>query len=397
MLNFVNKQDNTAPLPSGLLTAAEDNVRFNELENGVTTAGITLDENTSTDLFMLAQAMARYASGGIFCRDTGGANTYVLSTPKAFRLSKAYFTGLMVMFHPGAANTGPSTVNYNSIGAKKVFNSVGDALAAGDIATNTLTLLTYDETLDEGSGAFKISPWSMPMRSVGNGVAVYEGMKAGRQKIRSVIAGTGMTIDLVEYPAASGEYGIRFASSGGGGGGSLTDGDKGDITVSSSASVWTIDPDVVDNTKAANMPANTFKARLSTLGDPQDLTGTQAAQILPDAASGVKGMVTPDGNVGHFLNGTGAWSTPAASFPIFPAPGSYTMQVVHNSSLYSLVAVGDSKNATGTGSWYEFGVNPALPAGVWKLVGLSQLNESSGSGGTSETVPGTLAAFQRTS
>lgn len=61
---------------------------------------------------------------------------------------------------------------------------------------------------------------------------------------------------------------------------SIPDGDKGDITVASAGSSWTIDADVVTNTKLANMPANTIKGRSATTGDPQDLTPSQAKAVL---------------------------------------------------------------------------------------------------------------------
>ena len=391
MRDFATKIDNTAPNASGILTADEDNVRFRELENIVSTAGMTLDGPTGpdTDLNMISQAIARYASGGVVGQDTGGADTYVIGSIGSFILPKSYFKGMMVIFYPGAANTGPSTINVNSIGTKQIYNSIGGALVAGDIAASTLTMLLYDPTLNSGAGAFKIAPWSMPMRSVGGAVDVYEGMKAGRHKIRSLMAGTNITLDLIESPASSGEYKIRITSTGGGGGGTLTDGDKGDITVTSSGAVWTIDPDVVDNTKAANMPANTFKMRLSTLGDPQDLNGSQAMSILPDATSGVKGAVTPDGNPAHYLNGQGNWTTPSASFPIYPAAGSYTM-IVKNSSSALNGFVGQTKNATGTGSWASS--NITLPGGVWLMISGFVIREFNGG---NENNPAEALFFQR--
>lgn len=63
--------------------------------------------------------------------------------------------------------------------------------------------------------------------------------------------------------------------------GSVADGDKGDITVSGSGSVWTIDTSAVSNTKLANVATNTFKGRVSAgSGDVQDLTVAQVKTAL---------------------------------------------------------------------------------------------------------------------
>ncbi len=63
------------------------------------------------------------------------------------------------------------------------------------------------------------------------------------------------------------------------------DGDKGDITVSSSGAAWAIDNDVVTNAKAADMAAATIKLRAvgAGTGDPTDGTPDQAMTILDTA------------------------------------------------------------------------------------------------------------------
>lgn len=73
------------------------------------------------------------------------------------------------------------------------------------------------------------------------------------------------------------ENGWQFAAITG-----VTDGDKGDITVSASGATWTIDNDVVSNATLANMAQATIKGRADAAGtgDPTDLTAAQVLTIL---------------------------------------------------------------------------------------------------------------------
>ena len=64
--------------------------------------------------------------------------------------------------------------------------------------------------------------------------------------------------------------------------GSISDGDKGDVTVSGSGTSWVIDNNVVSNGKLATMAEATFKGRAvgAGTGNPVDLTPAQALAVL---------------------------------------------------------------------------------------------------------------------
>lgn len=162
MWNYGTKTNNTAPAAGGVLSAEEDNDRFNELKNAVTSAGISLETSGSTpvDQQMLAQAMARYASGGRIGQDTGSANTYVVGGSGTFRLPQALFKYMDVLWHAGADNNGASTLNAWGRGAKPLYDHLGNALVGGEIKQGFLCQATYDPTLNTGSGAYKLAPWS---------------------------------------------------------------------------------------------------------------------------------------------------------------------------------------------------------------------------------------------
>lgn len=93
------------------------------------------------------------------------------------------------------------------------------------------------------------------------------------------------------------------------GGGGVSDGDKGDITVSGSGATWTIDNDVVSNAKMANMAASTIKARVTgSTGDPEDATLSQVLDLVGSAANG--DMLVRSG---------GTWGRLPAPTGFFPA------------------------------------------------------------------------------
>mgnify|MGYP003473221595 CR=1 FL=1 len=103
----------------------------------------------------------------------------------------------------------------------------------------------------------------------------------------------------------------------------VSDGDKGDVTVSSSGTVWTVDNDVVTNAKLANMATATIKGRTTAgTGDPEDLTATQATALLDamvgdSGSGGTKGLVpapaSGDAAAGKFLKADGTWAVASGS------------------------------------------------------------------------------------
>jgi hypothetical protein len=81
-----------------------------------------------------------------------------------------------------------------------------------------------------------------------------------------------------------------------GGGGSLSDGDKGDITVSASGATWTIDSDVVTYAKMQNVSATSrILGRITSgAGDVEELTAANVKTILGLAQADISGLTTAD-------------------------------------------------------------------------------------------------------
>lgn len=127
------------------LSATDFNAQENELENVVTSTGQTLDPagGPDTDLNMLGKALTAYGSAAEVYEDSGTANTYLLTHPGNLVELGAYQDGMRVTFKAGNSNTGASTINVNSLGAKNVTFPDGTALPSGSIVAGTYYTAIY--------------------------------------------------------------------------------------------------------------------------------------------------------------------------------------------------------------------------------------------------------------
>jgi len=134
-------QNLTGKTPGGELTAAEWNQLPQEVQNIITDLGIAL---VGGDTDQLGKAIAAFLASGDYYSESGIANAYVI-TPIGSRQGPASLhEGMVIRFRPGAANTGASTVNVNSLGIKDLKREDGTVLQFGDLNPVYDTFARYD-------------------------------------------------------------------------------------------------------------------------------------------------------------------------------------------------------------------------------------------------------------
>ena len=151
------------------LGAGEANSVLTENENAVKRAGLTLApaDGTGEDTTQLAQSLFIHAVKAQQFQDGGSANTYELtpiSGSSGVLLPGGYGTldGARIWFKPGAANTGPSTVNIGQtsgtlLGAKALLTAGGAALSGGELQANVDVEVIYSSSADGGSGGWLLA------------------------------------------------------------------------------------------------------------------------------------------------------------------------------------------------------------------------------------------------
>lgn len=137
-------RDIPTQIVGGTYTPDEHNDMITELESIIINSGQTL---SAGDLRQVEKAVSIYAAGGSYYVDSGTANAYVLSPIGSKTAPNAYFTGMLVRFRPGNANTGASTINVAALGVKNIKKADGSTDPdSGDISTTSDTTLVYNGT-----------------------------------------------------------------------------------------------------------------------------------------------------------------------------------------------------------------------------------------------------------
>ncbi len=206
------------------------------------------------------------------------------------------------------------TVRQSGVGINKQNSINANLVVTGSGATNTAFLVETNAAsrilqLGTASG---VKYAKLDLGSDATGDLFYRNSSGNLTRL-----GIGTTGQVLTVAG-----GLPSWGAGGGGGGDLTDGDKGDITVTGSGTAWTIDNNAVTTAKINNAAVTLAKIQDVTTarflgrttagtGVAEQLTGTQATAMLNNFTTSLKGLVpAPSTASGRYLEDDGTWSVP---------------------------------------------------------------------------------------
>jgi hypothetical protein len=265
-------------------------------------------------------------------KDASGTATYFSMTPNTG-------TGLMT-FTDGASSGFLPTITMQADGTSQnqcfIIGRTNDSGSGGVITfsarnlagsggLSTKDLFTFQNFTTEvfkiagnNNSSFPTGTLTLGVAGTAKGVLKLTGETSGTFTFQAPAVVTSWTFTAPS--AAPGTNGFVLAGNTDGttswvaqSGGGLSDGDKGDITVSASGATWTIDNDVVTYAKMQNIATSSFVGRVTaSTGDPETLTGTQATTLLDVFTSSLKGLAPASGGgTTNYLRADGTWAAPS--------------------------------------------------------------------------------------
>jgi len=186
-------------------------------------------------------------------------------------------------------------VDVSTKGGIEYVNFTGAGVTASNPSAGLLQVDVPAPTISDGDkGDITVSA-SGATWTIDNDVVTFAKMQdvATAKLLGRATGGTG-NIEEITLGTNLSYTGTTLNAAGGG----ISDGDKGDITVSGSGATWTIDNNVVSNTQMATMGISTVKANITgSVTNPQDVdieTGFKPTLALVKADVGLGSVVNAD-------------------------------------------------------------------------------------------------------
>jgi hypothetical protein len=177
-----------------------------------------------------------------------------------------------------------------------IVEGIGTSTFAGAVdVTGNITLTGTVDGRDVATDGTKL-----------DGIEV--GATADQIAIEVPITDAGLNFTATEVEGALAELAAAITAG-------VSDGDKGDITVSGTGAVWTIDPTAVTFAKIQDVTTGVFIGRITSgTGAIEELSGADATTLLsPFSTTTITQGVVPGSNnvgAGYYLEADGTWSIP---------------------------------------------------------------------------------------